>query len=347
MRRPRVLALSADLAPAPWSGIGVAVARQAEAMASLGADVHVLVPDDRPRPRAPRGVTVHALGRSSFPVDPRGFDGVHLHSLRLADLALELKRRFRLPLTTTVHGWPHRELADRARGAAWSRVLRRTAAASDRVVFLSRAERALGLAEAPELAGRSRVIAHGVPAPDAGAGRRSGGPVVFAGRFARGKGVHLLSAIVPSVLARRGVRFVLAGGHGDAEGEAAVARLAARFPGACTAPGWLDRGALDALFAEAALVIAPSVYEPFGLAALEAMRMGAPVLAADVGGLRDVVTPGSGGRRVRGGAPEWSEAIVDLLDDDDARARLSERGPDHARRFCPVRSAERLLQEGP
>jgi len=347
----RVLILSADFTPQPWSGIGVAVSRQARALADLGVDVDVVVAGLSGRRDAWTSARLHVRDLSSgrFPVDPRRFDRVHVHSLRLADLALEMSDRFRIPLVCTVHGWPHLEQPGDRGSARWSRVQQRLLRDCSHVVFLSRAECDLGVSLVPDVAGRASIIGHGVPAPlpaPAARDRRSG-PVVFAGRFATSKGIHLFTEIAARLLDRRRVSVVIAGGHGDGAGTAAVARLAARFPSTCLVPGWLERDDLDALFARASLVLVPSAYEPFGLVALEAMRMGAPLLASDRGGLRDIVVDGSGGRRLDSRDDRvWADAVCEWLDDPEIAASFSRRGPtDVACRFSHTVAARRLVQE--
>jgi 1,4-alpha-glucan branching enzyme len=346
---PRVLMLSADFVPRPWSGIGVAVARQARALAEIGVEVHVVVASRGELPRAdePGSLHLYRLVRSHFPIDPRGFDWVHVHSLQLADLALEIRNRFQVKLVCTVHGWPHIEQEGTLDGVRWSRVQQRLLRGCDYVVFLSRAEYDLGVSLVPEVAGRSSIIAHGVPPPTSAARDRRRGPVVFAGRFAASKGISLLTETARRLLERGQVSIVIAGGHGDGPGTAAVARLAARFPSACLVPGWLETEHLEELFGEASVVLVPSAYEPFGLVALEAMRMGAPVVAADVGGLRDIVNERSGGRRIDSRDPGvWARAALELLDDPETATALSRRGPaEVARRFSQSAAAERLVRE--
>jgi glycosyltransferase involved in cell wall biosynthesis len=340
------------------------VERQARSLAELGAEVHVLVAAGPGRPASRASsvgrLSVSPLSSRRFPVDPRGFDLVHVHSLALAELALELRRRTALPLVYTAHSLVAEELrwggADAAVARSWGTVQERLLAASDRVVFLSAAERAAAVRLFPALAERSVVVPNGLspsdpvsstvtcPAP-------AGGPVVFAGRFARSKGIELLGDIVAAVLAEPArfgpARFVLAGGHGDATGERVLRDLLRRHPAACAAGGWLSRDRVETLLASAALVLVPSLYEPFGLVALEAMRAGAPVLAADVGGLRDVVTQGSGGRLVGSRDPErWATEVHQILASPETRALLRERGPRHVRaHFDSSRIAGRLLGE--
>src|SRR5207302_313994 len=64
-----------------------------------------------------------------------------------------------------------------------------------------------------------------------------------------------------------------------------------------------------ALYSHAAVFVCPSVYEPFGIINLEAMACETPVVAAEVGGIPEIVVPGETGTLVRfeaegGGSPE-------------------------------------------
>jgi glycogen(starch) synthase len=361
----KVLILTADYPPHPWSGIGVAVERQAAGLAALGIEVEVLVADQPPpadaagstAPRSARRLPrVRRLPRDRFPLDPRGCDWVHVHSLRLAGLGLELRRRFGLPLAATVHGLPHLELAPSPLARRWSAVQRRLLLGADRVVLLSESERAAAVAWLPAIASRARVVPNAASparpspwpplssfAPPVAAPDRS--PIVFAGRFAASKGLDLFADMAAVLAAGPGRhRFVLAGGHGDGAGTAA-ARWAARLPG-CRLTGWLAPTEVGSLLRSAALVVVPSRYEPFGLVALDAMAAGAPVLAADVGGLREVAAAGSGGRRLAGSDPHrWAAEARRLLLSGEAEA-LGAAGPAWAaRRFGPAATAARLATQ--
>ena len=53
--------------------------------------------------------------------------------------------------------------------------------------------------------------------------------------------------------------------------------------------GWIGDDTLHSLYRIADLCVVPSIYEPFGLVALEAMASGCPCIVADTGGLREVV----------------------------------------------------------
>ena len=342
----RLLLLSADYPPHAWSGIAHAVQCQADALAGEGVDVHVLT----------RGAATHCDGDAvsvrsigiAFPWRDIAFDCIHLHSVGFAELAFELRRRTRARLVYTAHSLLDRELSDRTERSAYLAIQRAIMSASDAVVFLSAHERALALERMPGLGPTSHVIANSLPSPPPRRQRYSpSGPVVYAGRFARSKGLDLLAEVLPRLRHAWGGRFVVAGGHGDAHGERAVRRLKAELGAALITPGWLSRPELERLFAAAALVLVPSEYEPFGLVALEAMRMGAPVLAADVGGLAENVVAGSGGRVVSSREPDvWYRAAMDLLNDPLTADAIASRGPAFvAARFNDRDLAHRLVRE--
>ncbi len=321
----RVIELTADYPPDVWSGIGVAVHRQVVELVKLGVDVEV--------------VKVEPNGQ---PPNPGKADWIHLHSLPLTDLALALRRSLGTKLVYTVHTQPWLELAGDPRGRFWLDTQTRLLAACDRVVFLSAAELTAAQTLFPRLP-PAFVIPNGVPPPAAIAGREERHGVVFAGRSAVSKGVLLLEECVRRVRRTSDLRFVIAGGHGDAEGTAAVRRLA----DCCEVTGWLSREEIDERFRRARLVLIPSRYEPFGLVALEAMRVGTPLLAANVGGLRECVREGSGGVLLDTSDPrEWAAAIERTLADDIEWQRLHWQGPLFVgRHYRSADLAARLLDE--
>jgi N-acetyl-alpha-D-glucosaminyl L-malate synthase BshA len=84
---------------------------------------------------------------------------------------------------------------------------------------------------------------------------------------------------------------------------------------------------VDELLACADLLLLPSQSESFGLAALEAMACGAPVIATDVGGLPEVVDHGVTGYLFPVGAvEEMADAAVELLKDGERHKRFSAAG---------------------
>jgi glycogen synthase len=75
------------------------------------------------------------------------------------------------------------------------------------------------------------------------------------------------------------------------------------------------------------VVVIPSVWEPFGMVAAEAMSVGRPVVVSRAGGLPEVVEDGISGLVVPPGDPgALFQAIDRLLADSELRDRLAETG---------------------
>jgi glycosyltransferase involved in cell wall biosynthesis len=82
----------------------------------------------------------------------------------------------------------------------------------------------------------------------------------------------------------------------------------------------------------AEVFVYPSVYEGFGMPPLEAMACGTPVIVSNTTSLPEIV--GSDGVLLPPtDVDAWTEALARLLDDQSARAELSARGQQRARRF--------------
>lgn len=96
--------------------------------------------------------------------------------------------------------------------------------------------------------------------------------------------------------------------------------------------------------ADAHVFVLPSIREPFGIVAAEAMAAGLPVIAADAGGLREVVDPGVTGRLVApGDTDDLARAVVDLLLDPELRARMGAAAINRAQQFSLERTVEKYL----
>lgn len=96
-------------------------------------------------------------------------------------------------------------------------------------------------------------------------------------------------------------------------------------------------------YAMADVCVVPSLTESFGLVALEAQALGTPVVAASVGGLREVVEDGVTGYLVEGHDPEdYARSIADVLDDPVRKAEMSDEARRRAGRFTWHRAVDRL-----
>ena len=145
-----------------------------------------------------------------------------------------------------------------------------------------------------------------------------GAPVIlFAGRLEYEKGVQTALQALPRLRRRHpGLRLVVAGvgGH-EAELVALAKRL--RVSRAVEFMGFLDPEDLAVLAASADCALVPSIYEPFGMVALESAAAGTPLVVADTGGLREFVDHNFTGLRFApGDHAGLADAVTRLLGDE-------------------------------
>ena len=106
--------------------------------------------------------------------------------------------------------------------------------------------------------------------------------------------------------------------------------------------GRLPAGAVASLMRRAAAVVVPSVYEGFGLPALEGMICGVPVVAARAGALPEVV--GDAGLLVAPDADGLAEGLLRVLGDAELAEGMAARGATRAAEFSWELAARRHLE---
>ncbi|HVV91393.1 MAG TPA: glycosyltransferase family 4 protein, partial [Solirubrobacterales bacterium] len=282
--------------------------------------------------------------------DRLAFDLVHGHDWLVANACDHLARRMSAPLITTIHateygrhqGWVEDHPQSYIHG-----VERWITNRSHRVITCSAYMREqvadiFGVAE-----GRITVIPNGIdpddlPRPDAAELARLRGEfaapeerlVLLIGRLVYEKGFQLALEAMPKVIAAvPGTRFLVAGsGTHEEELKRQAEELGLMAHG--TFLGWIGDDVLHTLYGIADLTVVPSIYEPFGLVALEAMASGCPCIVADTGGLREVVPHEEAGLRFAARDPEaLAEVAIRLLTDPELEARLIAEAKEHVLRF--------------
>lgn len=285
-------------------------------------------------------------------------DLLHAHDWMVLHAARELKHSYGLPLVATIHatewgrqqGKLHGELQHRIHGLEWKlayeanrvfvcsrhmkeEVVRLFQLPDDKVDIIPNGIRVPGRSGAdgrPERQDRTEQygVGAGVLASEARDGWFDSGDriILFVGRLVYEKGVQVLLEAMPSVLARvPGARLVIAGAgpmRGMLERRAAESGAGHRI----SFWGFIDDETKSRLYEAADLCVFPSLYEPFGIVALEAMASRKPLVVSDTGGLADLVEHGSDGYKALPGHVEslaWH--VTEMLSDPAAAAEMSAR----------------------
>ena len=148
--------------------------------------------------------------------------------------------------------------------------------------------------------------------------------VFFVGRLVQEKGVHILLEAVPRILAvMPKTKFVIAGKGPALDSLRAQARHLG-IEGQVYFTGYINDETRNALYKSAAVAVFPSLYEPFGIVALEAMAANVPVVVTDTGGLAEIVEHGTDGLKCfPGNAPSLADQVIALLRNDSAAREMS------------------------
>ena len=282
---------------------------------------------------------------------------VHAHDWMVSHAAVALRPLSGAPLVATIHateagrngGWVSNDLSTTLHSIEWW-----LANTADAVITCSAAMDR----EVRTLfdIGPTTIIPNGIDVADwqcpADAAARiraenaDASPLIaYTGRVEWEKGVQTILAAMPALRrAHPGIRLLVAG-RGSylpslvAQAEGLGLGDSARFL------GWVSEEDLRAIVCAADLVIAPSLYEPFGLVALEAAALRAPVVVSRIGGLAEFAANGERAGLFPPGSPEGLSLAIeaDLADPTGARARAESAHRDVVERFDWARIAERTV----
>ncbi len=322
-----------------------------------------------------RGVTVHRVAEPPFPQELDAFlrwvsgmnrdmaelglalcvrfafDLVHSHDWLVAEAAEGVARQRGLPWLVTVHatefgrhqGWvqKHPQSYIHGRERRMSRRADRLIACSEYMrghvsrVFGVEAEKITAIANGVDPHDLEPIAGADLVALRARFARPTDLLVLLVGRLVFEKGFHLaLEALAPLATQDGNVRFVVAG-SGSAEPELKRQARELNLDRHGSFLGWVGDDMLHSLYRVADLCIVPSIYEPFGIVALEAMASGCLCVVADTGGLREVV-PGDGtaGLRFPAADADALRAILQqVLTDGVARQQLIDEAREHVLQF--------------
>lgn len=349
--------------------------------APLGEGLRVVHVDAGPAaPLAPADAGAHAAefaAGAEAAARSRGwsYDLVHSHYWVAGLAGIELARRWGVPHASTFHTLGEVKNRHRLAGAAdgiepAGRIAaeRRVAACADLLISATAEERDFLAEFYGADASRTRVVAGGVDASRFHAGgrasarrrvraalpaldaREGNGPIImFAGRLEPMKGADLLLEAFGMLDASLDARlWIVGGGERDAPERERLERIA-RASGAgerVLFQGAVPHAALADVYRAADICAVPSTSESFGMVAVEAMACGTPVVATDVGGLRETVRHGETGYLVSPRAADgFARRLGELAADPERRERFGAAAAGAMLRYAWPRVARAMAAE--
>ncbi len=236
-------------------------------------------------------------------------DVVHVHDWFGTVGAIEIARRLKRPLVMTVHSTEY----DRSLGHPWDHILYREKLGitrADRVIAVSRHLRQQLIERYRATPGKVRVIYNAVRPSDRLAPLEdSRNVVLYLGRLAAMKGVDtFLRAAARVAETAPDTLFVVAG---EGPEFPRLLNLAAHLgiDDQVLFLGKVTDEERVVLMASASVFVLPSVVEPFGIAALEAMAAGVPAIVSKTSGVAEITE---------------SVFVVDFWDSEEFASRISE-----------------------
>lgn len=329
----KILVLAWEFPPRLVGGIARHVAELYPEIVKLGHEVHLMTMEfgQAPSYEIVNGIHVHRvpvqyndyffnwIGNMNHSMggyggnlikEKGGFDLIHAHDWLVGDAAIALKHHFSLPLVATIHATEygrhngihndtHRYIAEKERKLAQE---------AGRVIVCSNYMREeVGRALHTDN-DRVDVIYNGICPEkkqhnqdfDSISFRRNFAQdhekiIYYVGRMTYEKGVSVLLNAAPQVLWEMGgnVKIVIIGGGNTNHLKNQAWHLG--IGDKCTFTGFMSDEDLDKFQTIADCAVFPSLYEPFGIVALESFAAGVPVVVSSTGGLPEVVHHGKTG----------------------------------------------------
>lgn len=268
----------------------------------------------------------------------RGYDLIHAHDWLVAYGARALKHIYTTPLLATIHATEYgrnnglhnlgqRNISD----IEWWLIYE-----AWKVICCSKymREELRNVFQAPE--DKLAVIPNGIR-PDA---YKAGGEVVldksfydprekrifYIGRLVPEKGVQILLDAAPIILERFPEVKILIAGTGPYEEYLKHKTREMGLENKVVFLGYINDAARNELYNCASVAVFPSLYEPFGIVALEAMVSGTPVVVSSVGGMDEIVEHEVDGLKFYPGNPRsLSDQICRVLEDEELAESLADK----------------------
>jgi glycogen(starch) synthase len=361
----KVLMLSWEFPPKVVGGIARHVADLSKALVKSGIEVHVITCGVQGAPEEEKvdGVYVYRVAMSN-PAAPDfltwvmqlnlnmveqanrlrqnglKFDLVHAHDWLAAYAGKNLKHTWQVPMTATIHATEygrnnglHNQLQRYISDVEWW-----LGYEAWRVICCSQYMRGelQRVFQIPD--DKLRVIANGVYPEEFN--HTDLDPAIirdrycawdekmlfYVGRVVREKGLGILLDALPRVLAANAkVKLVIAG-KGPYGEELRHRAYQLGIYHRIYFAGFIDDNTRNALYQCADVAVFPSLYEPFGIVALEGMAAGVPVVVADTGGMSEIIQHGRNGLKAYNDNPvSLADNILWALDHPDHTKQMKDQ----------------------
>ncbi len=355
----KILMLSWEYPPHKIGGIAEHVDALSRALARGGHEVHVVTPGMHGGyEQQPDGVHLHLIEVDPYMRDyiarmnegmkevgasivyGYGIDVIHAHDWMVSDAAIELANAHQITLVATIHSTEFGRsggIKEAYQMRIHDKELRLVSTADHVIVCSDSMKRELkGLFGIED---NISVVPNGVEVPKFSfevdrcalklqfCGSRDTKMILFLGRLVYQKGVNVLIGAMPRVLAECPDTKLVIVGEGpmrlQLEQDAFLLGVAEHV----VFTGYLDDYTVRCLLKAADVLVMPSIYEPFGIVALEAMAARVPVVASDVGGISELINDGEGLKVPPDNSYALADAIVAVLTgEDDVVRDMVERG---------------------
>jgi len=358
----RVLMLTWEYPPRKVGGLSVHAYHLSRSLASVGVEVNVFTCSfpGQPDVETPMsGLTIHRVDVYNYPspdflswtvgmnhsllnsIVPSqsldAYDLVHAHDWMVLPTAISLKNLIGVPLVYSVHSTEY----GRRRGVHtdFQRTIHETEGwgtyESSRVIVCSNYMRdhVCWLFRVPQ--DKVRVVPNGVE-PPAQAERPSveyrrryaadeEKVILFVGRIVEEKGLNVLIGAIPLLLQSGVGAKLLVVGDGYAADRMKKIAWDLGIYDRVLFTGYVEDSELKRIYGIADVLVVPSLYEPFGIVAIEGMSKGVPVVVSDAGGLSEIVSHERTGLKVPpDNSVELSSAIRRVIVDRDLAEMLKE-----------------------
>jgi glycosyltransferase involved in cell wall biosynthesis len=273
------------------------------------------------------------------------FDMIHVHDWMCFRAGMAAKRASGKPLVVHVHSTEF-DRCGKSVNPAICTIEKEGLAAADKVIAVSNLTRSIVIRNYGIDPRKVVTVYNAVDAADYSevAVSKPYNPdkvVTFLGRVTaqKGPGYFIEAASLVSKKIKN-VRFIMAG-RGDLLDEMKRKASELNLAGFIEFPGFVADEEIGELFLSSDVFVMPSVSEPFGLVALEAMQAGVAVIVSNQSGVAELV---KNALKVDfWNAEAMAKAIVRLLDDDPFRNKLAQNGKKEARKLLWKNSAEKIF----